>query len=121
MQRILLPSVPRTTTYIPVRFFVAGRPNRAENQTSTMDKGKQNSTPSWEGRHGDDHVLNRDSHDAQSAPSNEARKDKEQGKEGSDAISQKDERNSNQKAQEEHPESPMVIGMNSGKETPTLP
>jgi len=80
-----------------------------------MDKGKQNSTPEWEGRHGDDHVLNRDDHDAQSAPSNEARRDKEQGKEGSSAISQKDERNSNQKAQEEHPEAPMVIGMNSGK------
>lgn len=79
-------------------------------------KGSQNSTPGWEGRHGDDHVLNRDNLDRQGEPSNQARADKAAGKEGSNAISQKDERNSNQKAKDDHPEAPgPVIGMNSGK------
>jgi len=39
-------------------------------------------------------------------------KDHQQGKEGSDAISRKDERKSGQKAKEEFPEAPVVIGMN---------
>ena len=112
MQRIILPAVPRTTRHIAVRCFTTGRRSLADAQ----DKGHQNSTPSWEGRHGGDHVLNRDAQDAQSAPSHEARAQKEKGEEGSSAISQKDENNSNKKAQEEHPESPMVIGMNSGRD-----
>ena len=56
--------------------------------------------------------------DVQASSSIDARKAKDQGGDGSDAISQKDERNANQKAKEEHPEAPgPVIGMNSGKYT----
>lgn len=88
---------------------------RAYTTTPALLKGNQNATPGWEGRHGDDHVLNRDKMDAQSEPSNQAREDKAAGKEGSTAISQKDERNSAQKTREEFPEAPgPIIGMNSG-------
>lgn len=87
---------------------------RSLSESSKNDAGSQNATPGWKGRQGDDHVLHRDGRDAQSAPSTEARKDKAEGKEGSGAISQKDERNANQRAQDDHPEAPMVIGMNSG-------
>lgn len=109
-----LASIPRLRAQAPVRTFVAGR--RCFAATSEKDKGKQNSTPGWEGRHGDDHVLHRDENDAQSKPSHQARRDKEQGNEGSSAIAQKDVKNANQKAKEDHPEAPgPVIGMNSGE------
>lgn len=115
MPPIALRILPRTTQQVPFRSFIASR--RCFAATSEKDKGAQNSTPGWEGRHGDDHVLHRDKHDAQSAPSHEARQDKAQGKEGSSAISQKDERNSTKKAKEEHPEAPEpIIGMQSGNE-----
>ena len=113
MQRVVLKSASRTARQVAVPSFVSGQRNFA--RTSAAFKGNQNATTPWEGRHGDDHVLHRDAQDAQSAPSHEARNDKEQGKEGSTAISQKDERNSNQKAKDENPEAPgPVIGMNSG-------
>ena len=49
----------------------------------------------------------------------QARKDKEQGKEGSQAISQKDERSSAKRAKDDHPEAPEpIIGMQSGKISP---
>lgn len=114
MPRVTLSALPQSVRYVPSRSFIAARRNFA--QTPENGKGKQNSTPGWEGRHGDDHVLHRDKNDAQGKASNEAREDKEAGKEGSSAISQKDERNSNQKAKEEFPEAPgPIIGMNSGK------
>lgn len=119
MQRIILPSVPRSTRHFPARSFVVGRRQFAE--TSEKDKGKQNSTPGWGGRPGDDHVLHRDAQDAQSAPSHEARQNKEQGNADSNAVNQKDERSSNQRAKDENPEAPgPVIGMNSGEHNQNL-
>lgn len=77
--------------------------------------GSQASSPGWSGRPGSDHVLHRDGRDAQSAPSKQARDDKAAGKEGSGAISQKDERNAGDRAKEEFPEAKDAIGMNSGE------
>lgn len=113
--RLFLTSVTRQTVRsVPARAFTISQRSFAE--TPKGGQGAQNDTPGWEGRHGDDHVLHRDGRDIQSDSSLEARKSKEQGKEGSQGISQKDERNSNQKAKEDHPEAPgPVIGMNDGK------
>lgn len=98
---------------MPERTFIASQ--RSFTDTRGKLAGSQNSTPGWEGRHGDDHVLRRDGNDAQSAPSLQARREKEAARGGSQAISQKDERDSNKKAKEDHPEAPEpVIGMNSG-------
>jgi hypothetical protein len=81
--------------------------------TQAKDKGSQNSTPGWEGRHGDDHAVQRDKHDVQGEAAQEGLKSRAEGKEGSQAISQKDEGSHNKRAKEEHPEAPgPVIGMN---------
>ncbi|KAK5073024.1 hypothetical protein LTS08_004106 [Lithohypha guttulata] len=112
MPRLALTFTPQGFRAVPARTFVTGGRNLAS--SSSKDKGPQNSTPSWEGRHGDDHVLHRDDLDAQSKPSHQARSEKAQGESGSGAISEKDEKNANQKAKEDHPEAPgPVIGMNS--------
>ena len=96
-----------------VRSFSIGRRLFAE--SNDHNATSENSTPGWGGRTGDDHALNRDGLDVQSESSNKARSEKEQGTEGSGAISQKDERNANQRAKDENPEAPgPVIGMNSG-------
>ena len=114
MPRITLSALPQTARFVPSRSFVAARRNFAK--TPENGKGDQNATPGWEGRHGDDHVLHRDKLDSQGKASNEAREQKQAGQEGSSAISERDERNSTQKAREEHPEAPgPIIGMNSGK------
>jgi len=94
------------------RTIVSVQPRRP---FASTDKGgeAQDSKPGWEGRKGDDHALHRPALDPQAKESHEARKDHEQGKEGSQAISQKDERQSNKRAKEEHPEAPgPVLGMN---------
>ncbi|KAJ9501618.1 hypothetical protein H2202_002580 [Exophiala xenobiotica] len=71
------------------------------------------STPGWEGRSKEDHAVNRSPHDPQSANAQSGMKDHEQLKEGSQAISRKDEGNNNKRAKEDHPEAPEpVIGMN---------
>lgn len=112
MYRRTASAVPRITQQVTVRPFTVAKRNFAE--SSSAGKGSENSTPGWQGRPGEDHVLHRDGNDAQSAPSKQAREQKEQGQGGSNAISQKDERNSNQKAKDDHPEAPgPVIGMNS--------
>jgi len=72
----------------------------------------QDSTPGWGGREGRDHAVNRPAHDVQADTAQQAMKDHEQGKEGSAAISRKDENNNQQKTKEEFPEAPVVIGMN---------
>src|ERR1700759_3757100 len=66
----------------------------------------------WSGRQGRDHAIKRPPHDVQSEAAQQGMKDHEQGKESSDAISRKDEMNAQQKAKEEFPEAPVVIGMN---------
>ena len=81
--------------------------------TQTKDSGAQNSRPGWSGRKGDDHVLNRQEHDQAAKSSGQARRDHEEMKEGSGAISRKDEGNNNERAKKDHPEAPdVVIGMN---------
>ncbi len=76
-------------------------------ETSAHDSG-----PGWSGREGRDHAVKRPAYDVQSESAQQGIEDAQEGKEGSDAISRKDERNMNKKGQEEFPESPMVIGMN---------
>lgn len=70
--------------------------------------------PGWGGRSAKDHAVNRtDQLDVQADSSQESMKQREKGEEGSQGISQKDERNNNQRAKEEHPEAPgPVLGMN---------
>lgn len=116
-----------TPTSTLTRCLTTTNPSRASNDPSShktsgpgshpkdSGSGSQASTPGWGGRPGTDHVLHRDGNDAQSAPSREARRDKETGKEGSGAISQRDERNAKQRAKEEFPEGTDAIGMNSGE------
>jgi len=59
-------------------------------------------------------VVNKtDGNDVHSEASQDAMQQKKDGKEGTQAISQKDERNSNKRAEEDHSEAPKpVIGMN---------
>lgn len=87
--------------------------------TDAAEKGAQNSRPGWTGRPTDDHAVKRDRNDVQGEASQEGLKKFQEGKDdktqtaSGQAISRKDERNSNQKAKEEHPEAPSpVIGMN---------
>ncbi len=71
------------------------------------------STPGWEGRPKEDHAVNRSPHDPEAQSAQEGMKEHEQLKEGSQAISRKDERDNNKRAKEDHPEAPEpVIGMN---------
>ncbi|KIV84004.1 hypothetical protein PV11_05984 [Exophiala sideris] len=71
------------------------------------------STPGWEGRHGEDHAVNRSPHDPQSKNAKVGMKEKDQGESQSQAIDQGDHNNSNKKAKEDHPEAPgPVLGMN---------
>ena len=111
MPRLTIPSPShlrqpgRARSFAPAyRFFAS---------TQTKDSGAQNSRPGWTGRYGDDHVLNRQEHDVQAESSHQARRDHEELKEGSQAISRKDEGNNNERAKKDHPEAPdVVIGMN---------
>ncbi|OCT48446.1 hypothetical protein CLCR_04425 [Cladophialophora carrionii] len=83
--------------------------------SSTDDKSTtraQDTGPGWGGREGRDHAVKRPPYDVHAETAQEGMKEHEQGKEGSDAISRKDERKNQQKAKEEFPESPVVIGMN---------
>jgi len=58
--------------------------------------------------------VKRPAHDTQAQTAQQGMKDHEEMKEGSDAISRRDERDSNKKAKEDHPEAPEpVIGMNA--------
>jgi hypothetical protein len=57
--------------------------------------------------------VHRDRHDVQGDAAQEGLKSRSEGKEGSQAISQKDEGDHNKRAKEQHPEAPgPVIGMN---------
>ena len=81
--------------------------------TQANDKGSQNATPGWEGRHRDDHAVERDRHDSQADAAQEGMKAHQEGREGSQATSRKDEGNQNKRAKQDRPEAPEpVIGMN---------
>lgn len=101
----LLPLVPLTSTRLSTSSSGA--------DSDSAKKPSQDSLPGWGGRHPRDHAVNRPALDPQAEGSKQGMKDHEAMKEGSDAISPKDERNSNKRAKEEHPEAPEpVIGMN---------
>ncbi|KAJ9613939.1 hypothetical protein H2200_002075 [Cladophialophora chaetospira] len=87
----------------------ASEPSTTDSKTST---GAQDSGPGWGGREGRDHAVKRPAYDVQADTAQQGMKDHQEGKEGSDAISRKDENKSQQKAKEEFPESPDQIGMN---------
>ena len=66
--------------------------------------------------------MNRSPHDPQSQNAQAGMKEHEQFKEGSQAISRKDERDNNKRAKEDHPEAPEpVIGMNEERGSVSLP
>lgn len=74
----------------------------------------QDSKPGWDGRKPRDHAVQRPALDTQSEEAQQGIKDHEELKEGSDAISRRDEKKSNKRAKEDHPAAPEpVIGMNS--------
>ena len=105
---VTMPRLPRPAFSNPPRPFVFRR---------TLPIGRlASSGATLPGRQPEEHAVNRkDEKDVQSQQSQQGMRDKQEGNEGAQAVSQKDERNSNQRAQEEHPESPMVIGMNDEK------
>ena len=111
-------TVPSTT--VPHRHFAS---------TDAAEKGTQNSRPGWEGRPTEDHAVKRDRHDVQGDASQEGMKKFEQEKKSDQpqsatsgqGISRNDERNSNEKAKKEFPESPMVIGMNDERGGVSVP
>ncbi|OQV10123.1 hypothetical protein CLAIMM_14166 [Cladophialophora immunda] len=87
---------------------------------SKPSNAAQDSLPGWGGRHVRDHAVKRPPHDVQAETSQQGMRDHEELKEGSDAISRRDERASNKKAKEEHPEAPEpVIGMNDERGSKT--
>ncbi|KIW13937.1 hypothetical protein PV08_06718 [Exophiala spinifera] len=86
---------------------------RSLSSTASLAAKSPDSTPGWEGRPPDDHAVHRSGHDPQSKEAKEGMKEHEQMKEGSQAISRKDESQGNKKAKRDHPEAPEpVIGMN---------
>ncbi|KAL9119134.1 MAG: hypothetical protein Q9187_004313, partial [Circinaria calcarea] len=71
------------------------------------------STPGWDGSGRSDHVTNRkDTLDVHSSSSKAGKQARVEDSPNSSATSGKDERNDNARAQKDHPESPVVIGMN---------
>jgi hypothetical protein len=81
---------------------------------NTAVKSISSSAPArkWEGRPAEEHPAREpDSHQHQIDSVKEGKQERASG-EGSAAASEKDDQNLNKKAQQEHPESPMVIGMN---------
>lgn len=74
-------------------------------------------TEDWKGRHGDEHVLNRDDNlDIQSDASKSGKSQRAEQSHPDSAATERDSRNDNEQAKKDHPEAPgPVIGMNSGE------
>lgn len=67
----------------------------------------------WEGSDGKEHTTNKkDTLDVQSSSSKAGKEARAEDAHNSSATSEKDETNANARAQKEHPEAPLVIGMN---------
>ena len=99
MRRASMPFVRLFTirSFHPIRSFTTAQPRLATEPGSTK--------PS-------DHTTNsKDELDVQSAASKSGKRERVEGSHAS-ATSEKDTRNDNERAQKDHPESPMVIGMN---------
>ena len=86
-------------------------------QYQTTARRFASSTNDWDGRHGDEHVLNRnDELDVHSSASKSGKRERAEESHSSSAATEKDTRNDNEQAKKDHPEAPgPVIGMNSGK------
>ena len=75
----------------------------------------------------EDHVTNStDTLDVHSSASKSGAKERQEDAPNASASTEKDQRNDNERAQKDHPESPMVIGMNDerggvGHSTPPPP
>jgi len=115
--------LPKTRTRSPsLRFLSSGparlnsNPKQDPEQPCTADSKAstraQDAGPGWSGRDGRDHAVKRPPYDVQAEAAQQGLKDHKEGKEGSDAISRKDERKNQSKAKDEFPEAPVVIGMN---------
>ncbi|EXJ83161.1 hypothetical protein A1O1_06780 [Capronia coronata CBS 617.96] len=117
MPRLLAPLPVRSLTRISSPMLRGGLRHPSStaplSTTSASRAADPSSTPGWGGRGSESHAVNRSQHDPQSEGAQQGIKDHEEGKEGSQAISRKDEGNANKKAEEDHPEAPQpVIGMN---------
>ena len=97
----------------PTRTFASLRPRAISTTTYRLSSN----TNEWDGRHGDEHVLNRgDNLDVQSDASKSGKQQRSEDSHSDSATSGKDARNDNEQAKKDHPEAPgPVIGMNSGK------
>lgn len=82
---------------------------------STTPARRSTDTNKWDGRHGDEHVLNRDDElDIQSGASKSGKRERVEEDHPSSATTEKDTGNNNEQAKKDHPEAPgPVIGMNS--------
>jgi len=104
----LLPS-----TRLGLSSVTARHASRSLSTTSGRLVNGQDSTPGWEGKKGADQAKYRSPHDVQADTAQKGMEDHAKMKEGSQAISRKDENDSNKRAAKEHPEAPEpVIGMN---------
>jgi len=104
-------SLYRSSLY-PLRACVVPR-SRA---LSTTPRHLSKDTTQWDGRHGDEHVLNRtDELDVQSAASKGGKRQRAEQSHPDSAATERDSRGDNAQAKKDHPEAPgPVIGMNSG-------
>jgi hypothetical protein len=115
MPRLSLPSVSLLARPTNRRTFILTRSLLAEEPKSNQTSGTSVSTgPGYEGRGSNDHAVNRTEQlDPQSDAAHSSMKQRDKGEEGSQGVSQNDERNSNKRAKEENPEAPgPVLGMN---------
>jgi len=104
----------------PGRSLFQSYPRRLTTTTAARAQN-EDSTPGWSGRKSDEHAVNRSANDPQSKAAKEGQEERaktggEKGTgtgTGSAATSRRDEKDSNRRAKEEHPEAPEpVIGMN---------
>jgi len=104
-------SVYRFSLY-PLRASVIPRSRALSTTAARFSK----ETTQWDGRHGDEHVLNReDELDVQSAASKSGKRQRAEGSHADSAATETDSRGDNAQAKKDHPEAPgPVIGMNSG-------
>ncbi|MCJ1306654.1 hypothetical protein MMC25_000297 [Agyrium rufum] len=106
-----LPRVSRPSTFSLL--------SRSQPQSRLLSTTSALSANDWKGRHGDEHVLNQDhEHNVHSAASQQGRKERAAGgtedvSSGSQATSETDQGNNNERAKKDHPEAPgPVLGMN---------
>lgn len=95
--------------YFPRRAFASPRNISTTSSRSSAD------TPGWEGRRPNEHVTNSENElDVQSSASESGKRQRVEESHPTSAATEKDTRNDNEQAKQDHPEAPgPVIGMNS--------